>query len=322
MKRFFISTVRIYKTGLQNLFRNLWLTSAATLVMVVTISSVLMTYASTLTLDRTIKTVTDKIDISLYLKDSLTAEKRTDLKDKLLAIDNVASVDYISKDDAKLQFLERYKDRPDFANSLLLTGENPLPASFRVKPKDANKLDAIAKFIDSEDAKTYQSEKPSYSGERKSAIDKIIKAAHFVEYAGIALSLVFAGISMLLIFNTIRMAIFNRRDEIDIMKLIGASRRFIRGPFLVEAGAYGALAGMIATMGFSLLLSLQGLKIKYYLEDIDIEYTKQYFSDYRWEILGLAMLAGILIAVVSSALATQRYLSMGGRTLRLKNKRT
>lgn len=310
MKSFLISMGRVWRTGLQNLTRNLWLTSAATLVMVVTLSTVLGTYAANLTFSRTIATVTDKIDISIYLKDDVKKERRDQLQTELAHVDNVKSVEFVSKDQALKDFLDKYKDKPDVANSITQIETNPLPASFRIKPQDPNKLDPISEFINRDDIKKLQSDKPSYSGERKNAIDKIVKAANFIKIAGIVASVVFGVISILIIFNTIRMAIFNRKDEIEIMKLIGAKKWYIRGPFLVEAALYGMFAAVLSTVLTTLMLSLQGVRLKYYLEDIDTEYTKQVFTDHRLLILVIMMTLGVLIGIISSSLATRKYLRM------------
>ena len=319
MQRFLISLGRVWKTGFQNLARNLWLTSAATLVMVVTLSTVLGTYAANITFSRTIATVTDKIDISIYLKDEVKKEDREKLQTELEGLDNVKSVQFISKDQALKDFLDKYKDKPDVANSITQIETNPLPASFRIKPHDPNKLDAISEFINREDIKKMQSDKPSYSGERKNAIDKIIKAANFIKIAGIVASVIFGVISILIIFNTIRMAIFNRKDEIEIMKLIGAKKWYIRGPFLVEAALYGLVAAIVSTILTSVMLSLQGVRLKYYLEDIDTEYTRQMFSDHRIFILVVMLLLGVMIGIVSSSLATRKYLKMKTKSILRRN---
>ncbi len=318
-RRFFISLGRVGRTGLQNLSRNLWLTSAATLVMVVTLSTVLGTYAANITFSRTIQTVTDKIDISIYLKDTVKKEEREKLENDLKNLDNVKSIQFVSKDDALKDFLDKYKDKPEVANSITQIETNPLPASLRIKPKDHNKLESISQFIDREDIKKMQSDKPSYSGERKNAIDKIIKAANFIKVAGIVASVVFGVISVLIIFNTIRMAIFNRKDEIEIMKLVGAKKWYIRGPFLVEAALYGTLAAILATVLTTLALSLQGVRLKYYLEDIDTEYTKAVFTNHRILIFLVMMGLGVMIGIISSSLATRKYLRMKTGTIFRRN---
>ena len=137
--------------------------------------------------------------------------------------------------------------------------DNPLPASIEIKPVDPNKLQDIQNFLDQPAQKTLQSDPTSYSGDRKAAIDNITSATHFFQQAGVIGIVIFIVISMLIIFNTIRMAIFNRRDELVIMRLLGASTAYIRGPFIVETMLYGAVAAAISLA--VCLVAVQGGKL-------------------------------------------------------------
>jgi cell division transport system permease protein len=240
-----ITQWRIVKAGCQNFVRNLTLAVAAMAVMIITLTIILFSVIANATFANTIKQITDRIDISVYLKDDVTEEERNKLISDVKNISNVKSVEYISKDKA----LEDYK-RANANNLDLLLAisqtDNPLPASLRIKPNDPNKIEEIRTFLERGDVKALQSDETSYSGDRKEAIDKITAATRFIGQAGIAGVIVFTLVSMLIIFNTIRMAIFNRRDELQIMRLLGASTSFIRGPFIVETVLYGIIAALIS----------------------------------------------------------------------------
>src|SRR5690606_6783886 len=106
----------------------------------------------------------------------------------------------------------------------------------------------IREYLERPEIKVLQSEETSYSGDRKEAIDKISQATSFIQRAGVVGIIIFMIVSILIIFNTIRMAIFNRRDELQIMRLLGASTWFIRGPFVVETVIYGVLSAMISVL--------------------------------------------------------------------------
>src|SRR5690606_18467431 len=127
---------------------------------------------------------------------------------------------------------EQNRDNLDLLLAISQT-DNPLPASLQIKPIDPNNIQGLRDFLEQPEIKELQSEETSYSGDRKEAIDKIAGATSFLRQAGVVSIIIFAIISVLIIFNTIRMAIFNRREELNIMRLLGASTWYIRGPFVV-----------------------------------------------------------------------------------------
>ena len=145
-------------------------------------------------------------------------------------------------------------------------------------------------------------------GDRKAATDTIADWTAAAQNIGIGASIVFMAISMLIIFNTIRMAIFNRKDEIEMMKLIGADKNFIRGPFVVEAVVYGFIAAVIATgAGLAILYSARAGVGEW---GLNIAPTLDMFTMYIGFVL-LGMIAlGALVGMISSLLATRRYLKI------------
>lgn len=310
MKRNMISFERVIKTGLVNFVRNAWLAIAAIAVMVITLSIVLFSVIANATFANTIDQITDRIDVSVYLQDSVSSdeEQRQQLIQQVRDLDNVKSVSYISKEDA----LERYKQQNRENLDLLLAisqTDNPLPASLLIKPINPDNIEPIRQFLEQPDIKALQAEETSYSGDRKQAIDKIGTATTFIRRAGVVGVVVFALISMLIIFNTIRMAIFNRRDELTIMRLLGASTWYIRGPFVVETITYGVIAALISVMLCSIVFSIQSNAFNAStLGLLDIQYASDYFAQHFWTILAIQLSIGIIIGAVSSIIATRRYL--------------
>lgn len=310
MKRNFISFERVIKTGLVNFVRNAWLAIAAIAVMVITLSIVLFSVIANATFANTINQITDKIDVSVYLTDEVSGnqDQREQLINQIESLDNVKSVVFISKDQA----LDRYKDQNKGNLDLLLAisqTDNPLPGSLQIKPDNPDNIEPIRQFLEQPNIKSLQAEETSYSGDRKAAIDKIGTATTFIRRAGIVGVVVFALISMLIIFNTIRMAIFNRRDELTIMRLLGASTWYIRGPFVVETITYGVIAALISVLLCSLVFSIQSNAFNAStLGLLDIQYASDYFAQHFWLILAIQLMIGILIGAVSSIIATRRYL--------------
>jgi cell division transport system permease protein len=178
-----------------------------------------------------------------------------------------------------------------------------------VKPRDLNKIQDIKDFLTKPNIAKLQSSEPSYSGDRKEAIDKITHATNILQRIGIVTVILFTVISALIIFNTIQMAIFNRRDEIQIMRLLGASTWYIRGPFVVESVIYGILSAIISVLIMhGAFVASSGALQASSLGLLDIEYASNYFQDKFLWLLTLQILVGIVIGAASSVIATRRYL--------------
>lgn len=301
---------RIFFGGCINFVRNAWLSIAAMAVMVVTLSIVLFSFVANATFSHTIQEIRDKIDISVYLKDDVTEAQRNDLTNDLSELENVRLVEYVSKEQALQDYIEINKDNIDLQLAISQT-ENPLPASLRIKLFNPDTIDQVKTFLDQPDIKELQSDETSYEGDRKEAIDKIAKATTFIRQAGIAGVIIFALISVLIIFNTIQMAIFNRRDELSIMRLLGASRAYIRGPFLIESMLIGIFSAIISIGMIQAIFSIAaGTLDASSFGLLDITYASRYFQSNMFSIIGATVGMGILIGLGSSFVATGRYLKI------------
>ena len=309
-KRRFISLGRIIKTGFINSIRSAWLAVAATAVMVITLTILLFSAVANVTFAHTIQTLEERIDISVYLKDAVSADPAQ--RDKLIAdvrqIGNVKSVEYVSKEQA----LEAYRKQNEGNLELLVAisqTDNPLPASLQIKPHDVNQIQDIQAYLEKPEIKQLQSDETSYSGPRKEAIDKITASTKFFRTAGVVGVVIFTIISVLIIFNTIRMAIFNRRDELTIMRLLGANTWYIRGPFIVETIMYGIVAAVLSVTVCEGLFALQSKALNASsLGLLDVRFASDYFRQHYWRILGAQLLIGVGIGALSSYIATRRYL--------------
>jgi cell division transport system permease protein len=306
----YITVERIIKNGVVNFGRNIWLAIAAIAMMGITLTILLFAIIANSTFTHTINDLTSHIDVVEYLKDTVTPEQRSKQMDEFKALPNVKAVAYTSKEDALKTYEKLNANNPTLLAAISQT-DNPLPASITIKPVDPNKLQEIQDFLNKPAQKALQSDPTSYSGDRKAAIDKITAATHFFQQAGIVGIIVFIIISMLIIFNTIRMAIFNRRDELIIMRLLGASTAYIRGPFVVETMLYGAVAAAISLIVCWSLFKVASSTLQASsLGLLDIGYSNNYFSQHLISILTIQILVGILIGAASSLIATRRYLKI------------
>jgi cell division transport system permease protein len=299
---------RVLTAGSRNFLRNAWLSTAATAVMTITLTIIVISFISNSALTSTIKGVTDKIDVSIYLVDNITPDQRDTFQKALEADPNVQSVHYRSKDEALADYKAQIGSNQKLLEGLQLTG-NPLPASFQVKAKDPKHLDSIIAVTNQSQFSNYldPTAPPSYSGQNKDTINRIVKVSNFFRNTELIASILFVIISVLIIFNTIRMAIFTRREEIEIMKLVGATNWFIRGPFVFEAALYGIIAAVIAVLlSYSLLLG-GGPKLGSY---VNVQSTISFFRSYPVLIVLGELVIGIFIGAFSSLLAMSRYLKL------------
>ena len=301
---------RVIRYGTDSFIRNSWLSVAATAVMVITL---LIIFTAFVTQNISIDTVGDlqnKVNMSIYLKTNTTDKVGNGLKDKLLKLKSVKTVDFVNAEQARVQFAKDNGNNPE-ALEALNQATNKLPATLKVTIENIDDTSQLEKFV-AEDKliKGYINPDypPSFAGERRNTIKTIGRAINFVQVVGLAAGILFIVISSLIIFNTIRMAIFNRKEEIQMMKLIGADQSFIRGPFLVEAVIYGFIAAFIATgLGIWALYGSAKTLLSY---QISVQPTIDIVTVYSPFVL-LAMIAiGAIIGVISSLLATRRYLKL------------
>lgn len=302
------TVMRIVRTGMINFVRNAWLAIAAMAIMIITLTIILFSIIANATFSNTVKQITDKINISIYLKDTTTKEQAEEFVSGLKRLPNSEEVTYLSKSDALKVYMEQNKDNQQLLAAINET-DNPLPATIQVKPRDLNRLNEIRNYADKAENKKLQSDPMSDSGDRRQAIDKITHATNIMGRIGVGAVLVFAVISVLIIFNTIQMAIFNRRDELQIMRLLGASTTYIRGPFVVETIIYGVLSAIVSILIINAVFvtassSLQATSFGL----LDITYAQEFFGKYYWQLFAMQLMLGILIGAVSSTIATARYL--------------
>ncbi len=300
---------RILRYGFSSLARNSWLSIAATAVMTITLMIIFVSFLTQNILNNTLGELRDKVDMSIYLKTDTTDEQASELIKEVEKLTSVKSAQFISSEKARSQIAEENSSDSDVI-AAIREATNQTPATLRVVVQDINDTTELQNFTkNNELIKKYINSdyKPSFAGERKDTIESIGRAVDFAQKIGAGVAAIFMVISALIIFNTIRMAIFNRREEIEMMKLIGASKAFIRGPFIVEAMIYGFIAAIIATgIGSIVLWRVAGTLSSY---QITVQPTIDILISFGWVVLLGMIIIGSIIGVISSLLATKRYLS-------------
>lgn len=310
-RRQWLTFVRMVRYGINNFSRNAWLTVAATVVMTITLLIIFVTVAARQVLNDSVTELQKKVDMSIYLKNDTPDDQANKIADSLQQLSNVQTVQYVSPKQARANFAEEHKNDPKSLEALNNADTGSFFGTLRIGLKNINDTSQLEEFVKSNDLlKKYinPDRKPSFSGTRQKAIKTLASSTEFAQRIGIGSSIVFIAISSLIVFNTIRMAIFNRKDEIEMMKLIGANKGFIRGPFVIEAMVYGFVAGVLAAgLGMVVLnLSKPGLL----QSGVAIQPTIDFVTAYLPLVLIAMVLLGMLIGAVSSLLATRRYLKI------------
>ncbi len=305
-----ITAFRIIHAGIINFVRSISVAVAAIAVMVITLTIILFSVLTNISFSNTISQITAQIDISVYLKDSVNKSQTNTLVTNLKKLSDVKSVLYLDKNQVLAQYEAQNSNNSQLLSAISQT-TNPLPATIIIKPYDLNTISSIKNYLIRPSISALQSDPPSYSGDRELAINRITHATNILRKIGVVAIIVFLVVSALIIFNTIQMTIFNRRDEIQTMRLLGASKTYIRGPFIVESIIYGIVAAAVSILLINeLFVAATSAFQANSLGILNIGYANTYFDNHFFLFLSMQLIIGVIIGSVSSFIATRRYLKM------------
>lgn len=309
-RRRMLTTMRMVRYGVNNFSRNAWLTVAATAIMTITLLIIFTTFVARDILANTVQSIQNQVEMTVYIKPDANESLVKHSQQNISKLESVKSVSVRTPDQARDQFINENNSDAGTLNSLN-NSEASFPWRLRISMVDINDTDELRNFVENDERLQdiiSTDTPPSFAGPHRDAIKQIGGWMSFAEKAGIAVGVVFVVISSLIIFNTIRMAIFNRREEIQMMKLIGAERSFIRGPFLVEAVVYGFMAAIVAT-GLG-IFGVHAARDVMEGNGIAIAETADWLVAYSPFVLMVMIVIGAIIGIISSLLATQRYLKI------------
>lgn len=305
-----LSFFRVFKASLQNVMRNIWLTVATALIMVMTLLVVLFLYFANVFGLEVIKSVEQKIDLSVMFSDEVDMNVIGTLENDVKSWKDVKAVKVISSDEALEIFKQRNKDKPFIEESLKELGENPLPASMSIVAHDPSSYESIASRLSAEH---YSSiiEEVQYEDSR-AVIERLITVISTIKNAAVVATMVFGLLVILIMYNTVRLAIYSFREEIDIMRLVGASRWYIRGPFVIESVLVALVSVVIASgLVFAALQNisphLQRFFFEGYAQGAPFDILEYAISNWS-TVIGLQVGVAVGLAIVSSLIAIQRYL--------------
>ncbi len=299
-----ISLKRILRSGLEKFSRDRSSTGAALVMMI----AVLFVVSSLFILQGMSAFLVEKlqegVDVSAYFQDEVGEEEMFEVRDQLSALQEVKEVEYVSKEEALRRFIEIYQGKEAIIASLDALGRNPLRAHLNVKARDPDEYAKITEFLSGE-AFTSQIASVDFY-DRAPVIEKLSLISSGIRAGVLAISIALSAIAVLVAFNTIRLTIYNSKEEIEIMRLVGASSWFIRGPFLVQ----GVLVGMAASVGTIVLLFVLSFFGGDQLQSFSgFDVSSFLVAQFFWFLL-LQFGVGIGLSVLSAAIAMNRYLKV------------
>ncbi len=304
-----VNTKRIIKAGFISFWRNGSVSLSAVFVMVVALFIIGSTLITTAFLSTALKDLQDKIDVSVYLDPSASDAAITALQTQIEALPEVKQVTYVSRDDALAAFKLRHQDDHRIMQALDEIGDNPLTGVLTIKAKEPSQYEGIATFLSGGSGLTPNGtlsivNKVNYN-DNKIAIDRLSNIITGVKKLGGLVTVVMIALSILITFNTIRLAIFIARDEIGVMRLVGGSNQYVRGPFVIEGILYGLVAGILTLVLLYPITFWLKMSTQAFYGGVDL---LQYFVANFVQIFFVIILSGVALGAISSYLAVHKYL--------------
>lgn len=300
-----ITLLRILRFGFKNFIRNIWLSIAASGIMVITILTISVLFLLNWVGGMTLDVVKDKVDISIFLRSDVTETEINQVRNKLLSLSEVKTISFVSKEEALKNFQKRHQENSLVLSSILELDDNPLQPTLVVKARHPEDYSVIAEKLQVEELDNIV-EKVNFEDNRE-IINKLTSISENLSKIGIGLSIIFGLVVILVVFNTVRLTIYTQKEEIKIMRLVGATNRFIRYPFVVEGILYGIVGSIIAIFILYPIVNYSSPFINDFLENQGID-IMTYFSEHLLLIIATEIGIGILIGIISSYMAVRRYL--------------
>ncbi|HEB01522.1 MAG TPA: ABC transporter permease [Candidatus Portnoybacteria bacterium] len=296
---------RVIKSGVNNFRRNGWLSVATASVIMLTLFALSLLVMVNVVASEALTSLQDKVDVSVYFKTEAPEPQILRVRAELVELNEIKSVEYVSREEALTKFKEKHEDNPLLTQSLEELGSNPLQASLNIKAFNPEQYPQIASFL----------EGTRYSGlidkinywQNREIISRLSLLTQGIRQGGLGLSLILAVIAVLVTFNTIRLTMYSHRQEIEIMKLVGATNWYVRLPFIVEGVIYGLVACLATLIILTPLIILVSPRITSFLPESDL------LADFKSNfllIIGLQILVSLALGAISSLIAIRRYLKV------------
>lgn len=298
---------RIFRAGFVGFWRNAFVSAAAIFVMTVALFVIGATMLLDTLLGVSLENIQAKVDINVYFVTSAAQTEIDALQRSLESLPDVAEVVFTSREQALAEFSQRHQNDEIIMQGLEELGDNPLGASLSIRAKETSQYEGIAAYLREqqavEDPSTPLIDEVNFV-KNKEAIEKLTAIIGAVEKSTFIAMIVLVAASILITFNTIRLAIYTTREEISVMRLVGASNMFIRGPFMLQGIMYGVAAGVLALLVLYPIVLWIGPETE---EFFQFNLFNYFVADFAY-IFAVLVGAGVILGMISSILAVARYL--------------
>jgi cell division transport system permease protein len=306
---FWTKVKRVTRAGFFSFWRNGFVSLSSILVMMVTLFVIGSTIFSGAILSATLNQIKDKVDINVYFVTTAQEDDIITMKKSLEQLPEVAPpVVYVSREDALATFRKKHENDATTLQALDELGENPLGATLNIKAKDPSQYESISRFLQSKGSVSTGNgsiiDKVNYY-QNKDAIDRLTNIINSANRLGFILTIFLIAISVLITFNTLRLVIYMSRDEISVMRLVGASTNYIRGPFFVAGAIYGFISAVLTLILFYPITIWLGNTTESFFVGLNIFH---YYTSNFGEIFLVIVVSGVAIGSISSYLAVRKYL--------------
>src|SRR3989338_597580 len=299
------SLQRIWWAGWKNFKRNSYLSLGTTAIMVL----VLVLFSALMGLNflsvKVVSSLNEKVDVTVYFRSDAGEEEIIKVKDELQDRGDIRYVEYISREKALEDFKANHAGDVLIQDSLAELDSNPLQASLNVEASDPSQYATIVTYLEANQFRSLIDKINFYENEQ--VIGRVQKISGAIQNWGFTLTMALALIAVLITFNTIRLTIYNQKQEIEIMRLVGGSNWHIKAPYLVEGGLYGVFAALVTLLLFYPLVYLASPKIELLMPHASL---MGYFISNGLQYVFLVLSAGLLLGVVSSLFAIRRFLKV------------
>lgn len=301
----FISTSRVIKFAFTDFWRNLGLSLMTVSILILTYVALNLLVLVNFFTETAIQSVENRVDVSVYFGPDVSDDRILGVRGNLTTLPEVKEVTFISRDEALAQFRANHADEPEIIEALDEVGENPLGAVLVVKAKDATDFGPILEYLQSSEVSALVEDKTVE--DHRGLVERLTEITGKIERGALGLTLMFALISLLIVFNTIRVAIYIHREEIAIMRLVGASSNFVQLPFLIETVMYNVVAlGIVVAALFPLLRFMEPSAVSFFATDV--VGLEGYFRANWLKIFGYQLATVGFLSVVAAWLSMRRYL--------------
>lgn len=293
---------KTFKNGWENFWRQGFLTFATSLVIFIAVILGVGLFFFQGGVSYLTQQLEDKIDISVTFKAGVARDTILQIKDSLLTLGQVKKVDYISSEDAYNAFITAHEG-DQYMEALSLIGNNPFLPALRIQTKEASQYKEVSEYLAKEEYKNLIDDVNDYK--RGIMIEKLSELTKSVQILGLFLTVFLSLIAVIITFNTLRLSIYSQKEEIEIMRLVGAKNSFIRGPFLVQGGLCGLFASVISFMLLTIVLFLFNGQLTILFMGFD---CLAFFKSNILIIISLQLLVGVGLGLLSSYFAVRKYL--------------